>query len=167
MNKTPIYIFPAEYAMEHCELEIYRASSKADIACKKAIEEAIQRHYHDNRLDPACVIQVVEAFGFERVMRVLANTVRQKDWDGRISRDNKAWSHTVPIYPNKDDRGMDRNIRFVVESHPGLTNLFISQVRRAYAKAQEKAESRESVLTKLQRPLAKATSAASIKEPEL
>ena len=34
MNHTPVYIYPAEYAREHGELEAYRASSKADIACK-------------------------------------------------------------------------------------------------------------------------------------
>ena len=169
MNKTPVYIYPAEYAHEHGELVAYRASGKADIACKKAIEAAIREHYHDNRLDDACIKQVAEEFGFERMMRVLANTIRQKDWDDRFSRDNKVWAHTVPIYPNNDAWGTDRNIYFVVESHPGLTDLFVTQARKEYAHAQEKTENRESVLAKLQKPLAKAPAkpGTKTKEPEL
>ncbi len=167
MNKTPVYIFPAEYAREHGELEAYRASGKADIACKKAIEDAIREHYHDNRLDPVCISQVTDEFGFERVMRVLANTVRQKDWDDRISHDNKAWAHTIPIYPNNDAWGTDRNIYFVVDSHPGLTDLFVTQARKECARAQEKTEYRESVMAKLQSPLPKAPAKSTVKkEPE-
>ena len=169
MNKTPVYIYPAEYAREHGELEAYRASGKADIACKKAIEEAIRGHYLDNRLDSACIGQVAEEYGFERMMRVLANTIRQKDWDDRFSRDNKARAHTIPIYPNNDSWGTDRNVYFVVESHSGLTDLFVTQARKEYARIQEKTENRESVLAKLQKPLAKAPSkpSAKNKEPEL
>jgi len=154
MDYTPVYIYPAEYAREHGELEAYRASSKADIACKKAIETAIRDHYRDNRLDEACVKRVSDEFGYERMLRVLANTVRQKDWDGRISRDNKAWAQTIPIYANNDAWGQDRNVYFVVESHPGLTDLFVSQARKEYAKEQEKPKERESVLAKIRRPKA-------------
>lgn len=169
MNKTPVYIYPAEYAREHGELEAYRASGKADISCKKAIETAIREHYYDNRLDPVSIVHVAEEFGFERMMRVLANTIRQKDWDGRFSCDNKAWAHTIPIYPNSDAWGTDRNVYFVVESHPGLTDLFVTQARKEYTRAQEKTENRESVLAKLQKPLKKAPSkpASRSKEPEL
>ena len=152
MKHTPVYIYPAEYAREHGELEAYRASSKADIACKKAIEEAIRDHYRDNRLDTACIKQVADAFGYERMLRVLANTVRQKDWDGRFSRDNKAWAQTIPIHVNNDGWGQDRNVYFVVESHPGLTDMFVSQARREYAMEQENPKSRESVLAKIRKP---------------
>lgn len=152
MNHTPVYIYPAEYAREHGELEAYRASSKADIACKEAIEAAIRDHYRNNRLDTSCVKQVSDEFGCERMLRVLANTVRQKDWDGRISRDNKAWAQTIPIYANPDGWGQDRNVYFVVESHPGLTDLFVTQARKEYAREQENPKERDSVLAKLRKP---------------
>lgn len=161
MNHTPVYIYPAEYAREHGELEAYRASSKADIACKKAIEAAIRDHYRDNRLGTSCVKQVSDEFGYERMLRVLANTVRQKDWDGRISRDNKAWAQTIPIYTNPDGWGQDRNVYFVVESHSGLTDLFVTQARNEYAREQEKPKERDSVLAKLRKPKAE----PSIKAP--
>ena len=93
-----------------------------------------------------------DEFGCERMLRVLANTVRQKDWDGRISRDNKAWAQTIPIYANPDGWGQDRNVYFVVESHPGLTDLFVTQARKEYAREQEKPKERDSVLAKLRKP---------------
>ncbi len=156
-RSIPVYPHSAQYAREHGELDAYRASAKADLDCKTAIEDAIREHYRDNRLDPACVSQVTGLFGSARVMRVLANTIRQKEWDARFSRDNKAWAHTVSIIPNPDVWGEDRNLCFVVESHPGLTDLFVTEARKEFAKAQEKPESRGSVLARLQTPLAKPT----------
>ena len=77
----------------------------------------------------------MEEFGYDRMFYVLANTVRQKDWDGRISRDNKAWAKTIPVYENPDGFGQDRNVYFVVDrSHPGLVDLFLTQARLDYTK---------------------------------
>lgn len=106
-DTTQLYIYPASYAREHGELEQYRASYKANIACKEAIEQAIADHYRDNHLGTEAVHQVLEEFGYDRMFYVLANTVRQKDWDGRISRDNKAWAKTIPVYENPDGFGQD------------------------------------------------------------
>ena len=111
-------------------LEEYRASHKANIACKEAIEQAIADNYRDNRLGPACVQQVLQQFDPGRIFYVLANTVRQKEHDGRISRDNKAWAQTIPVCEDKDGFGYDRNVSFVVDrSHPGLMDLFLTQAR--------------------------------------
>ena len=70
-------------------------------------------------------MEVIGAFGMDRTLYVLANTVRHKDWDGRISHDNKAWARTIPVYEDTDAWGNDRNTSFVVDqSHPGLTDIF-------------------------------------------
>ena len=133
MDKTPVYKYPASYARENDELELYRASSKANVACKEAIEQAIAAHYFDNILHHGAVKEVVDQFGYERTLYVLANTVRQKDWDGRISNDNKAWAQTIPVFENPDAWGNDRNCAFVVDRpHTGLTDLFINQARHEY-----------------------------------
>lgn len=64
---------------------------------------------------------------------VLANTVRHKEHDGRISRDNKTWARTIPIYEDPDAWGNDRNVEFVVDGHnPGLVDLFINAARHEY-----------------------------------
>lgn len=129
-DNTPIYIYPASYAREHGELDQYRASHKANIACRDAIDQAIADNYRDNCLSPEAVRQVAEKFGYDRMFYVLANTVRQKDHDGRISRDNKAWAQTIPVCEDKDGFGYDRNVYFVVDrSHTGLMDLFLTQAR--------------------------------------
>ena len=149
LRETPVYPYPASYAQEHGELEQYRASSRANIACKEAIEAAIREHYHDNQLDSQAAAQVVNVFGLDRTLFVLSNTVQQKDWDARFSPGNKEWAKTIPIQKNPDAWGADRNAQFVVNSHSGLTDLFLSTVRQEYCQKQEKAH-KPSVRAKLQ-----------------
>lgn len=71
--------------------------------------------------------EVLRTFGFKRVNWVLANTIREKSWDGRFSRENKDWSRRIPT---PDDPG--HNLEFVVGSHPAVLNGFVDQVRQAY-----------------------------------
>ena len=52
-DTTPIYFHSTTYAHEHGELDQYRASHKANIARKEAIEQAIADNYRDNRLGSA------------------------------------------------------------------------------------------------------------------
>lgn len=63
LRNLPVYIFSASFAKGHDELDEYRASFRANVECKNAIEEAIASHYADNRLDGSCVKEVVERFG--------------------------------------------------------------------------------------------------------
>ena len=130
LKELPVYPYPAGHARERGELNEYRASLHANVSCKEAIEAAIREHYRDNRLDAgAAVGQVAEQFGQDRMLYVLAATVRHFDYDGRISRDNKRWANTIPAYQNGDGMDSDRSVQFVVCSHPGLTDLFLTQAR--------------------------------------
>ena len=160
-DATPVYPYSAAYAREHGELGSYRASHKENVACKQAIEAAIRAHYRDNSLGREGAQQVIEQFGLERVQYVLANTVRQMDWDGRISNDNKAWAKNIPVYEDKDHWGNDRILDFVVASHPGLTDLFTTQVRREAKELEAQKDRKPSVLKKLREvsaePKAKST----------
>ena len=109
------------------------AVPSANIACAAAIDAAISEHYRDNCLGREAVSQVVEQFGYDRTLYVLANTVRHKEHDKRISRDNKTWARTIPIYEDPDAWGNDRNVEFVVDGHnPGLVDLFINAARHEY-----------------------------------
>ena len=149
-DTTPIYFYSAAYAHEHGELDQYHASHRANIACKEAIEQAIADNYRDNCLgSSACVQQVLQQFDPGRIFYVLANTVRQKDYDGRISRDNKAWAQTIPVCEDKDGFGYDRNVCFIVDRcNPGLTDLFLAQARRECVQAQEQKPSVRDSLNK-------------------
>ena len=142
-----MYIFSATFAKEHGELEKYRASHRANVDCKNAIEDAIADHYRDNRLDTSCVNEVINRFGMERVAFVLANTVQDKDWDGRISADNKAWAKEAPIPNDYDAWGGKRTHEYVcTQAHPGLINLFVNRFRQEHENIFKK---KTSVINKL------------------
>lgn len=131
MTGLPIYPHSAAYAHEHGELTEYKASYRANVDCSKAIDAAIREHYSDNRLNSTAVKQVVDRFGFDRTLMVLAATARYKDRDPRISDDNKKWASTIFVPDDKDVRGVDRTTAYVVGyAHPGLVNLFMREARR-------------------------------------
>lgn len=90
MKNTPVYIQTLSYAVKHEEVEAYRASYKANMACKTAISEAINTHYNDNRLDSkSALAEIAEKFSLARIAIVTAVSIREQDWDGRISDKNK------------------------------------------------------------------------------
>lgn len=132
MKDIPVYRYPASYAEEHNQLNQYGASYRANLACKKAIEDSINRHYDGVYLDEAAVTEVLEGFGADRVLFVLANTIQNKDWDRRFSPENRQWAKTVVFHPDADYGG-DRRRHYVVDKcHPGLTNLFLDEIRREH-----------------------------------
>lgn len=154
LKELPVYPYPADHAREQGELDVYRASFRANVSCKDAIEAAIREHYRDNRLDTVAVGQVAEQFGQERMLYVLAATVRHFDYDGRISRDNKRWANTIPVYENKDGMDSDRSVQFVVCSHPGLTDLFLTQARHEQPLTADEIKTEAArLLRKLQEPV--------------
>ena len=145
MKQIPVYRQTGLYAKEHGELEQFRQSSVANVACRAAIEKAIAENFDGMRLKADAAAHVLGEFGAERVLFVLANTVQQKSWDGRFSRDNKAWAAAFSIEPDVV-MGMDRRLQFVVRSHPAVLDGFISMTRRAVIESE-----RPSVLESLKK----------------
>ena len=127
MNDTYLYRGSFANARSSNEAALWRASHQANIACKKAIETCIRQQFDGMHLPEDSAREVLRTFGFKRVNWVLANTIREKSWDGRFSRENKDWSRRIPI---PDDPG--HNLEFVVGSHPAVLNGFVDQVRQAY-----------------------------------
>ena len=69
--------------------------------CKEAIEQAINDYYGNNRLAAeSAVKRILDKFSPERVAYVVANTMQQKDHDGRISRDCKEWAKGMDASPD-------------------------------------------------------------------
>ena len=75
---------------------------------------------------------MVKKFGYERTPYVLAATVCDKEHDGRFSYKNKDWARTIPVLENADGIGGNRNREFVVQSHPAITDGFVTTARREY-----------------------------------
>ncbi len=138
MDTTPLYSHTAMIARMYDELPQYRESLKANIACKEAIEKAINDNYYDWRLNTQFAEKLVTAqFPVERIRYVLAATVQQKSWDGRISDTNKTWADTIPVADEEN-----RLLYVVDQCHSGLTNLFINRFR-------EETEKKPSIMEKL------------------
>ena len=130
MKQIPVYRQTGMYAREHDELDQFRQSNVANIACRAAIEKAIAENFDGMRLRADAAARVLHEFGAERVQFVLANTVQQKSWDGRFSRENKAWAAAFSIEPDVI-MGIDRRVQFIVNSHPTVLDGFIGLVRKA------------------------------------
>ena len=169
---VPIYTQDFAYAQAHNELDLLRNSYKADVACRNAIELAIKDNYFGNSLNTAKVIrEVAPVFDIERVLFVLANTVRRKDWDGRISADNKEWAKTVPAVASER-----HSIDIIADGvHPVLLDALVSTARKlepGYALSELGKQNKPSVLAQLQQPKettqpSKASPVKKHKEPEL
>ena len=148
------------------ELSFLKKEEQVDLLDAMDSEQATpslsQAQRLKNRLDTeAAVKDVLEKFGTERVQFILANTIQRKNYDGRISQDNKAWAKTIPVL---EDSGASRHSAYLVvdQVNPGLTDLFTRQFRKV---AQEQQKS--SVLQKLkQEPPARKPAAPKKREPE-
>lgn len=157
---APVYTKPPDYARERGELDEYRESKRLNVLCKEAIEQSIMDNYRDNRLDADAVWRDVTAqFGAKRAAFVLAMTVREKDYDGRFSRENKAWAKSQPLPPDPEHRGL--YCSYVVDqAHPILTDALVTHARREL-------EKKPSVKEKLQSAETPPKSAMKVSVPEL
>lgn len=129
---VPVYKNTGDYAREHKELNLYRESFEANRACRQAIENAIAGSFDGFYLAKDCEKPVVEAFGLERVLCVLAITLAEKEHDGRFSRGNIEWAKAYPISENPADASQirERNVYNVVSSHSAILEGFVNRVRK-------------------------------------
>ena len=158
-QKSPqaFYGHTLSYAMEHGEVDRYSDSRKVDRECRGAIEETIRQNFDGMHLNHDIVKPLAEQYGSERMAFVLANTICQESWDGRFSRDNKAWASEFPI---SEDivHGIDMNRELIVSSHPAVLDGFIGMFRReVLEKEKEMPAAREK---------AKDTSGHDVQKPE-
>ena len=124
-NFPYLYPYSRQDAERQGELDLWRESHRENIACKKAIEDAIRRDFDGMYLKEDCVDSVIEQYGFRRVALVLSNTIQHKSWDGRFSSGNRAWAAKTFISTDES-----RN-RYIVESHPAVLDGFASEYRKA------------------------------------
>lgn len=128
-----LYPCSREEAVRRNELSLWRENLRENLACKQAIEDAIRRDFDGMHLKSDCAQSVIGEYGYNRVRYVLAVTVQQADWDGRYSRANRAWATGVPVTPDRDKEGLDRNYELAVSSHPAVLDGFIDEYRRAFS----------------------------------
>ena len=130
------------YAMEHGEADNYLESRRLDRECKGAIEETIRQNFDGMHLNHDIAKPLAEQYGSERMAFILANTLQQESWDGRFSRDNKAWASEFPISENMV-HGMDMNRELIVSSHLAVLDGFIDMFRSEVLEQEKQAEQGE------------------------
>ena len=101
---VPIYLQTGDYAREHDEREMLRASRRADEACRDAFDSGIREHYDGSHLDSSFLPQIIEDFGAERVEYILATTLREHAYDQRYSRENQEWAAEIAISESEQTR---------------------------------------------------------------
>lgn len=124
-----IYYNNATYAREHGELDQYRETSKACQICCRDIETACSAWFDGMHLQREAVVEALELHGPELVGLVLSATIRYKEWDGRFSRSNKDWAHTI----KQLDREAGSFFPIVVDTHPAILDGFVTLYRKAIA----------------------------------
>ena len=134
------------YAMEHGEVDKYRDSRNLDRECKSAIEETIRQNFDGMHLNHDIVKPLAEQYGSERMAFVLANTIQQESWDGRFSRDNRAWASEFPI---SEDivHGIDMNRELIVSNHPAVLDGFIGMFRSEVLEQEKELYARQEKVT--------------------
>ena len=130
LKTLPLYLESPEFAAQHGETAQCLASHDANVACKEAIEAALARN------DGGATQRVTEQYGFERTLFVLAETVRSREMDVRISPDNRAWA---AAQPSPDTR--DASLRILGDS--ALISAFLTQVRQEGALSRERSGNAE------------------------
>lgn len=99
---------------------------RINLSCKEAIEKAISNNYKENSLDVKKAVQeVLSQFEVDRVQLILAVTVENKDWDVRVSHENKTWAQAVLMSVDDENDYSDLEL----DKHSGLINLFVDQFR--------------------------------------
>lgn len=139
----PLYQHTGEYAREHGELDAFRASYQANVACREAIETAIRDGFDGMYLN-ADVKGVLAEFGPERVTCVLAATLQSRAQDQRFSRSNHAWAAAVPMADAED-----RRWAYVVNSHSAVLDGFVGMVRKELEAMREQPEQKPSIKAQL------------------
>ena len=138
-----------ERAAAEFDLDIYALLNKTTKAWAAAMVNTYALLAPDVIILGGAVHQVVAQFGLPRTAFVLVNTIREKDWDGRISHDNKAWAKRVPIYPDVDAFGQNKRLKYVVDCNAGLTDIFVNILRREYRQQEQSQQVKPSVRDKL------------------
>lgn len=116
-------------AEQRGEDSLFWKSYNTDNYCKMAIDTAINRGYDGRSLEAFYLRGVIRDYGLERVERLLANTIRQREKEGRFSRENQAWAKTVSV-PECRMNGYDLWREFALTCDGGLVNLAADIVRR-------------------------------------
>jgi len=125
------------------EVSAYWESLHLNESCARSIEQAINNSNDGNHhyaLSTA-LQAVMSEYSPERINIVLANTLRNKEYDRRFSPENKAWANGITL-PNQP---AEYRTSYFCDTNSAILNGFVNQLR----KHEREAATKESVAEKL------------------
>lgn len=125
-ERALLYRYSLQEAVRCGEKALWKESYHENCVCARSIEVSIRENFDGMFLKQDCAKSIISRFGFERVMWVLANTVKEKYQDGRFSADNREWARSFFIPRENHCRD------YSVKSHPTVLDGFINQVRKEW-----------------------------------
>ena len=128
----PVYYPSIETASSQDEKEMWLENRRINLDCKRFIEDRASTAYNTRELD-LFIKDLVEQYGVERAMYVLARTVQYMEWDGRFSavvRERAAGfdfpdmrTQTVKKALTQSDAAYaDRSRAYITDVHPCIVN---------------------------------------------
>ena len=108
-DTTRLYRHSSQEARELDELDLWRESYKANCACCAAIEETIRNGFDGMHLADDCARKVIEAFGYQRVEYVLANTLQELSHAVTTEAHNALEKKVLDAYSQALEQGMNGN----------------------------------------------------------
>ncbi|MBR3704969.1 MAG: DUF3849 domain-containing protein [Oscillospiraceae bacterium] len=128
-TETPLYLHSFNYAVEHDETAIFRASHNANVACRDTTEKVIADNHVNHHFEVEVVYAIIKTlFGIERLRYILALTVQDSTWDGRYSQENKAWAETLLVHsPSPKEEASKYRL---YQAHPVLIDALVTYARK-------------------------------------
>ena len=132
---VPFYRYSFEDAKNEDRINEYRESENENIRCRDYIEDSetgiYAVAYKDYVVDGdhSYAKGLVSQFGMERVMYVLANTVKSLSHDGRIRQEIKDWAERFTCSYREEK--FDRNC-IITQLNPGVIDILANNVLEEY-----------------------------------
>lgn len=126
VKATKIYLESPQYAVDNEELDKFRESNRESRQCLQDISDAIKSNYDGWRLNGNIASDIINQYGIDMVKYVLATVIKEQEWDGRYSTANRQWLADVPVSKSENVRR-----RLTTSVHPGLLDMFMTQVRKS------------------------------------
>ncbi len=125
-EKVPLCRYSWNEAKRTGTEQDWRLSYRENCKCAREIEKAIHDNFDGKHLNEKCVKPIIEQYGFNRVLWVLAATLKEQSDDGRFSQRNKDWANKYYIPKEKGRQ------EYATRSHPAVMDGFINLTRKAW-----------------------------------
>lgn len=161
-NALPKKVYPYSYeeARAKGQTAQHKRSYNLNVECALSIQAASTLNLANGHVPIENVREVLEDYGPERVMWVLANTIQQRGSDTRYTEDSRRWAENFPI-PADPYKNGDLRLGYIIEGWPPYVVEFLNlaqgeiaaarqaQAQKRQKKPKEKQEKKQSIRKQL------------------